>query len=212
VSPLGLVGWWKLDEGAGTIADDASGHRNTGKLSGGAEWGPGKLGRAIRLDGRDARVSIPDSPTLRITGDLTVALWFKKDAVPGDWSRLVGKGDYNNRNYNLWVGAPPHNHAVQWQQWDANQKNVIELHSKYHSEIGKWVHVTGLARGDTALLYIDGKLDSQAKRVGTPQVSPDPVTIGYSGQGIPFSGLIDDVRIYSRALTEPEIQALAAMK
>jgi len=212
ISPQGLVAWWKLDEGAGTIADDASGHGHTGKLSGGADWAQGRLGRAIHLDGRDGHVSIPDAPLLRITGDLTLAFWLKKEAVPSEWARLVGKGDYNNRNYNISLGAAHHKDTLLFQQWDAEKRNVIELVSKYHTEIGKWVHVAGVARGEEAWLYIDGRLDNTSKRTGTPQTSADPVVIGYPGLGLPFAGLIDDVRIYARALSESEVLALASMK
>ncbi|HLY11671.1 MAG TPA: LamG domain-containing protein [Planctomycetota bacterium] len=212
VAPEGLVGWWKLDEGAGSQAEDASGHQSPGRLMGGADWGAGHLGKALHLDGRDGHLSVPDSASLRLTGDLTIAFWFRKDQVPNDWARLVGKGDLNNRNYGVFLGASFHQDHLLFQQWDASKKAVTEVNGKFHTELGKWYHVAAVAKGEDASLYIDGKLDMTLKRKGVPATSADPLILGYPGSMRPFAGMLDDVRIYERALTESEIQALASMK
>jgi hypothetical protein len=47
----GLVGWWKFDEGSGTVAYDSSGNGNDGNLTNGPTWTTGKIGGALSFDG-----------------------------------------------------------------------------------------------------------------------------------------------------------------
>lgn len=213
VSSEGLVGWWKFDEGSGSIAGDSSGKKNHGKLVGDARWVPGHLGQALQFREAGSRVTIPDAPLLRITGDLTIALWFRKDLSPSDWARLVGKGEYGTRNYGLWAGATFHQDQLMFQQWDDARHELFALNSHFHTVIGQWTHAAALVKGEEAYLYVGGVLDvSIHRKAGTPATAPDPVTIGFAGWDAQFSGAIDDVRIYNRALTEPEIQVLSRMK
>jgi len=213
VSPQGLVGWWKLDEPSGTSAEDSSGQKNLGKVSGKAEWVPGHLGRAIKLTGAADRIVVTDAPSLRVTGDLTMSLWFRKDEAPIEWARMVGKGEYGSRNYGLWVGAGFQRDAILFQQWDGQKQKVVEIYSNLGTNTGRWTHVAAVATGEQASLYINGKLDQTVKRtLSPPATGVSPLTIGFAGWGEPFVGALDDVRIYSRALTEAEVEVLATMK
>src|SRR5262245_60540798 len=134
-----LVGHWKLD---GT-ANDGSGSGLHGSLVGGPTWTPGRIGQALQFDGVTDSVSVPDSPALRLTGDLTIAFWMRKDREASDWQRLVGKGDAVARNYGVWewVGAPGH---ILFQQYDASGNAILNLTSAAQVPIGKWTHVTAL--------------------------------------------------------------------
>src|SRR5689334_24697124 len=71
------AGYWPLDEGSGAVTADASPNGNAGTLLGGAAWSTGQngAGTGLRLDGVDDRVSVPDSASLDVTGDITLAAW-----------------------------------------------------------------------------------------------------------------------------------------
>src|SRR2546425_2017089 len=66
---------WKLDEGAGSTAADASGNGNTATLGGGSSWTPGLVGSAVLLDGVSGQLSVPSSPSLNLAGAFSVDPW-----------------------------------------------------------------------------------------------------------------------------------------
>jgi hypothetical protein len=167
------------------------------------------FGKAVRLGGADGQVVIPDDPSLRLTGDLTISVWFRKDEQQVDWARLVGKGDHRLRNYGLFAGGKQQQGVILFQQWEGNLKEVVALQGKTKIEPGKWQHVAATVRGDEVVLYVGGQVDMTGRRTGPPATSPDPVTFGFAGFHQPFPGVIDDVRIYRRALSEQEIATLA---
>src|SRR2546426_9986697 len=82
---------WKLDEGAGSTAADASGNGNTATLGGGSSWTPGLVGSAVLLDGVSGQLSVPSSPSLNLAGAFSVAAWVKPDAAMADFRAVVVK-------------------------------------------------------------------------------------------------------------------------
>jgi hypothetical protein len=71
----------------------------------------------------------------------------------------------------------------------------------------QWHHVAGVYNGSKMDLYVDGKLDASQTASGSLNVSATNVYIGGSPSQS-FNGLVDDVRIYNRALSADEIEAL----
>ena len=78
LSDEGLVGYWSLDDGSGTLAKDNSGNGNDGTLYGSPSWVDGKVGKCIDFDGVDDYVSIADASELNTTNAQTIVLWTKK--------------------------------------------------------------------------------------------------------------------------------------
>ena len=83
-----LVGWWKLDEGGGTTANDSSGNGMNGTLVGGPVWVDGQLKKALQFNGIDQYVEIPHDPSLTVDSEVTVMVWFSAERAIG--GRLVG--------------------------------------------------------------------------------------------------------------------------
>src|SRR2546422_6832193 len=73
------VASWKLDEGAGSTAADASGNGNTATLAGGSSWTPRIVGSVNLMHGDSAQLSVPFSPSLNLAGAFSVAAWVKTD-------------------------------------------------------------------------------------------------------------------------------------
>ena len=202
-----LVVWYTLDDGGGAEAADlAGGHKGT--VVGKASWIGGKLGGALDLDGT-THVIAGDAEDLRLTGDMTIAFWMNKKSPGGDWQRLVGKGDLKLRNYGCWTGGG--SDKLLFQQYNVNGDAVINITTLKAVQIGKWHHVAATVQGAKATLYLDGAKDVEGTRTGAPATSKDPLTLGWADVHAHFSGALDDVRIYKRALSAEEVRDLFEM-
>ena len=80
-----LVGWWRLDEGSGTMAFDSSGNGNDARFEGSPVWAQaGRLGSALKFNGSSDYLAAPDSESLDINGDqLSIAAWINGEDWPG---------------------------------------------------------------------------------------------------------------------------------
>jgi len=86
-----LVGWWKLDDEAGTVAADSSGNGNDGTVYGDAQWITGYVGGALEFDGTDDYVDLPIGPTIASLSDCTVMTWANFSNTGGAWQRLLAQ-------------------------------------------------------------------------------------------------------------------------
>ena len=204
----GLVGWWKFDETQGLNAADSSGNENPGTIRNG-EWGTGTVGGALLLDGSgDSVVTIPVSDMLRATAQgITVAARAFRTAQHN--VALVAHG-YPT----LFFGF--HGSQFKWEiSLDSGRKAVCYADRKYRADLDRWYHIAATYNGWIARLYVDGEEICNDWTWGSIKMPDVPFTIGAyiddDGKIVDeMSGRIDDVRIYSRALSEREIRALAS--
>jgi hypothetical protein len=206
--PAGLVGQWRLDEGAGSTAADSSGLGHTLTLYNGPTWTTGPEGRgALQCDGVNDHGRAADTPALRLAGDFTISFWMKKHAEAADWSRLVGKGDVSLRNYCVWEeyggGA-----RLLVQQYNASGVPVLNLYSTTGLALHTWYHVVVVREGAAVRLYLNGVLDAAGPATGAAATSTHPFTLAYAGYHTFFPGTLDDVRLYHRALSAAEVPQL----
>lgn len=201
----GLVGHWTFDEGEGAIARDVSGHDNHGAVMGNAEWNDGIVGGALKLDGIDDFVTIPNESQFDITGNITVSAWIRVKSFTKQWQAIVTKGD---RAWRLHRASNRNN--VGFACSDLSQKQVGDLLGNKAVADNRWHHVAGILDGSRMTLYVDGVLDASAESSPSISVNDYPVLIGANAQaaGRLFQGWIDDVRIYDRALSVDELRAL----
>jgi len=206
-----LVLEMKFDEGSGNVAMDASGTGNHGNVNGNPQWTNGRAGKALDLDGSGDFAQVPDSPSLRLGIQQTAAAWIKVKANPIDFSRLVGKGNITHRNYGLWRAADG---DLIYQFYSAGsycnfQDNAGPGSDSNIPADSKWYHVAGTYDGTTGRLYINGTEVHSSTCTAIPYITDDPLTIGFVYYHDYFNGTIDEVRVYSRALSGSEIRALA---
>ena len=196
----GLVGYWPFDEGSGKVAKDASGTGNDGKFVGSPKWVTGKFGTAIEFDGTSSYVAVTDNATLDITSDLTIMAWFNPSDVLTS-RRMMSK---NNSIFVI---------------FDFGDPNTLELLVKPNNDfvesqtkdwkIGEWYHFAGTFDGKTLRIYINGQLEGE-QDIGQQIATSDlELWIGADDLGDPnayFPGIIDEVRIYNKTLTETQIK------
>jgi hypothetical protein len=199
-----LIGWWTFDEGAGDQVADLSGKNHRGKLVGSTQWADGKIGGGLQLAGGKSGVEVADAEDLRIAGDLTMAIWVKRTTESGDWVCILGRGTMNERNYGLWLEAG----TRRWMYQQYGGAGPINVWGTKLIEQDQWIHLAVTIEGSLVRVYYNGQLDGQDHRPGPPQTRPAPLGIGLAIYHSGLVGVVDDARLYRRALSAEEIRGL----
>ncbi|MCW1914016.1 putative Ig domain-containing protein [Luteolibacter sp. GHJ8] len=202
-----LRAWWKLDDNTGTAADDFTGRPQDGTISG-AAWATGISGSALNFDGLDDGILVGNSAALTGTGNLTLAAWVKID--PGSplatviQQREAGATGHQGQ-YVLNVNASG---TVNFFIYN-NSAYQFDLTTAGAVNDGQWHHLAAVREGTAGRIYIDGVQAASGSGTAQALVS-HPVAIGYDHRdnNKRFDGLIDDVRIYERALNAAELDGL----
>lgn len=215
LSPIGPLGYWKGDDAdpkAG--AADASGNKRAGVYSAGATVtnevaalkfpNPG----CFKFDGATGMITVPDSPELRIIGDITVSFWLRRTAAHKDWVRLIGKGNGGQRNFGIWQ-PPGDTGQIKFQIYNQAGGSVLDLDSPGGIPLNQWAHVVCVVASNRAQVWINGQVVASGARTGEPGISADPLTFGFAGYHAYYTGQLDDIRLYDRALSGSEIVYLA---
>ena len=203
-----LIGWWKLDETSGLLARDSSGRENHGTLynMAGSEWTSGITDGALEFDGTEDYIAVSNSSSLQLTNALTLTAWIKGDAWgSGSSVNIVArKGEGNPNNYQLAVADGQVSLYL-----DDSDGNGFRGDTVLNT--GQWYHVAATWDGSTVRVYLDGVLDNDPPDSYTSPLATDsrPLYIGGREGADWFDGIIDDVRIYNRALTAVEVAQLA---
>jgi hypothetical protein len=205
-----LMGYWKFDEADGYVAEDSSGYKNDGDVW--ATRATGEFGNALFCDSTASHTIVRDDPTLQFgTSDFSIELWICPTMLAIDSNdarrRFMSKDNYPNTwwNLNLTTDGKPFLEMV-----DANKATCANRPNGAIPQ-NAWTHlvvVVDRANAQTRY-YFNGKLDS-AQDIppafrGPLDAEGGDLSLGSSWQ--PFIGLLDEVKIYRRALTESEIQA-----
>jgi len=199
-SSANLIGWWTFDEGTGEIAVDSSGNGNDGALYG-ATWASGFYGSALEFNGNDAYISTEQS-LLNDLGAFTMAGWVNAASV-GVYASLFGQNDLIEFGFTTENGG-------QLGTWMAGNDWAF-VGADYPFSYPSWHHVAMTGDADRIVIYIDGQEVASDEGGMTSGTSSYDFSIGagvFNATGDPFEGLIDDVWLFGRALSQEEIQAL----
>jgi PKD repeat protein len=205
-----LVGHWRLDDGTGTTAGDSAG-THPGTLRNGAAWTPGRVGQAIRLDGVDDYV---DLGILDVAGSaLTMAAWIRPDGFLTDDGRILSKstGTAEQDHFFMLSTVDSGGYKLRF-RLKAGGSTTTLVASSGALSTGQWVHAAAVYNGSAMILYLNGTEVGRVAKTGALTTGATvPVAIGRNPIAYgAFTGALDDVRLYSRALTVGDIQALIA--
>jgi hypothetical protein len=202
----GLVGWWTFDEGSGNIAADSSGNGNDGTLNGPVEWTTeGKVGGALKFTGPYNYVQIQDSPSLDMTNEITIAAWINPSWTGNNriLQKSSGGGDNQYRLLKEWGD----NMVFHLPGLSPDRLEFVGL-----PPLGEWTHLAATYDGSSMKVYYDGVVAGEMDASGQLGTSDGTLTIGTKHETAPagdeFNGMLDDVRIYNRALSVSEIKQL----
>jgi glucose/arabinose dehydrogenase/fibronectin type 3 domain-containing protein len=200
-APAGLVAGYTFDAGSGTTTADSSGNNNTGTISG-AAWDAGKFGGALKFDGSNDVVKVPSSASLNLSTGLTLAAWVQPTASQQGWRTIMQK-ENDAWFLNASNGSGPLHPAG---GVTANGNDSI-VTGPTASPLHQWTHVAMTYDGATVRLYVNGTQVSTNAKSGTLQQTTNPLSIGgNTPYGEYFGGLLDEVRVYNRALSATEVQ------
>ena len=213
-----LVAHWTFDEGKGdTIKDSASGIE--GKIEGKVSWIEGKHGTALKFDDNGTGIIKVDiDPKLNFGDDFSVVFWAKTTQVRAknaDWwmgGWIINKDLGGQEDVNDWDIANVNGHLVFVTGNPENDKDDL-LVSTDPIDDGKWHHYA-LSRVKTSglnTLYVDGvKNISEEKGPGFHVSNQTAMTIGGhpNGAAHAFAGALDDMAIFTRVITEDEINTI----
>jgi len=210
----GLVGAWLFDEGSGKKVKDVSNKGHDGELIGNAQFDKnGKIGSAISVDGTEAYVMIPNHDDFKFKGDFTIACWFfNNNTPPPDHSGIVTKGYHrpagSGGNSKPWYML----YFLKAGSVDFFLRDTKDVNSRAVGKTlvndGKWHHVVGVKAGNKVKIYIDGKEDGVADAVNAVYGENDQPLVFMVHYDRWLKGLIDDVAIFNKALTEDQISTI----
>jgi len=202
-----LVGHWKFDEGAGTVAADSSGKKHDGTVVS-AIWTTGKLAGALDFGGV-GHVELPCEVLSTVSNEITVTLWqYCGEDAWGVRSAAIWQYAYDGASTEMYIYLPSEKYNVIWK---AAQVDSIEKGVAKSEVIGDWFHwafTKNTATGEMKI-YRNGLPWHSGSGKTTPIPGADcshlwigkrPILLRY-----PYYGLIDDFRIYDRELRESEI-------
>ena len=201
----GLVGAWRFEEASGTVAQDSAGSFH-GTLLGGAARTTGRFGQGLSLPSTGAMVQLPGA-ALNGRGDLTFAAFVKTtDTVGGI---LTGAGTSSDNEFTLYVPAADTLLPFNRGSFQAAAPGLTD---------GTWRHVTWVRRATGQNeIYLDGILRGTATlTAGNLVIATNGLYLGQEQDSIgggfdpnqALVGAMDEVALWSRALTPAEIQTL----
>lgn len=208
----GLVGYWKLDEGTGTSAADASVNAITAlTLTNGPLWTTGRIGSGIDFDGTNDYATTADTATLDFAdGEVfTVTGWFNRDTFTTADQVFAKQANSFDAGYGMYIDTTD---QIYFTVYDGTDLYSLETASGLIIATG-WHHFAAVWGDTTAALYVDGVLVSTtpAGTIGNigSLANANPFRIGASADGSqPFDGKIDEIRVYDRVLSPSEITDL----
>ena len=206
-----FIAWWKLDEVKDGNIVDSSGNGLNGKLVGDARIvSDPERGNVVSLDGNGDYVDCGDNPAFDIVGSITLSCWAKANKFDKDWQAIVSKGDTSWR-----LQRAADSNSIEFACTGATTSDPDlsrwgSIYGKADANDGRWHHIAGVYDGTKVHLYVDGKLDNSEEAAGLINTSDFSVLIGESAEEKErfWNGLIDDVRIYSYALSPEEVRML----
>jgi hypothetical protein len=190
------------------FVEDSSGQGHHGQARGGVSVVEGKIGDGAYSFGGTTSdfVEIGTWNPSDGTNRLTVACWVKWKGTGNTWQGVIGKRDAWNAMDNYWhLECTLNGDAIYFQSWDAGQV----ASGGWSSHIDTWTHLVATFDGTRCILYINGE-PAASGNFRFAQKPDSTLVIGSSeaNGGNPWSGLIDDVKIYNYALTPAEASSI----
>jgi len=195
-----LVAHWSFNEGKGSVLVDRSGNGNDGVIHG-AFYVPGLEGTALSFDGINDHVSVPFSDSLSMDGAFSVEAWYLPEST-GKGNPILIKGNSNTQPRDYGLGQNAYAEARFSSTHGSGWNEFCDAPHGFLDQDG-WNHIVGVYDGgSTASIYLNGELRDEQTWYS---ISTSQYGIEIGGWSSFMEGLVDEIRIYRRALTAEEI-------
>jgi hypothetical protein len=198
----GVKASWHFDEGSGNTAYDTSGNGNNGTLQNGPTWVDGKFGEALSFDGVDDYVDCGNNQSLNITEAITAEALVYQESLSSGQAGIVEKSITSG--YTGWALIQS---SSFYTAFIADTSGTL-IGLSTSAVTGQWVHLAVVKDSSKMYLYKNGVLANSKNFTTAIKSNTQTVKIGkyaYWSANNMFKGLIDEVRIYNRALISDEI-------
>ncbi|MEE2641628.1 MAG: DUF1553 domain-containing protein [Planctomycetota bacterium] len=208
--PGGLGFHWTLDEKKGkTVSDSVDGKRK-GTIRGKQLFQPGKIGKAIELDG-GSHIDFGPVNSFEKDSQFTLAAWIKWNRKDGAvFSKMTNGGNFRGYDF-LISGGHMEFHLIN--SWPGN---ALKVRCKQKIKENQWQHLCltydGSGKAAGVKIYYDGvnqAWDIQQNGLTGTTITDAPFLVGQRHRSAPLKGLLDDLRVYNRNLSEAEVKTLA---
>jgi hypothetical protein len=206
--PSGMVAWYPAEANANDIK---GGNNGTPRVS--TTYAAGKVGQAFQFStfngSASTQVNVADSPSLRLTNGLTIDAWINPNAPGVADNPILVKGNLSSANSQpysiLFVNAGASDNRIIFRVGNASTFDSVVSNSNIL--LNTYTHVAVTYDGTTMSIYVNGSLDAfKTTTIGTLNQNSLPLAIG--GGAADFSGAVDELEIYNRALSQTEIQSV----
>ena len=202
-----LIGWWKFNEGLGTIALDSSGYGNNGTLIGSPIWVSGLTrGKSLQFNGSNY-VNIPFGKNFTPNA-MTISSWFNISSFSSVNPRIIANDhtDSDGKGFQLMINNGGTNGF-----FDVGCSGGTGTASWTHTiSLNTWYHYVGTYNGNSVVAYINGASVGSGSTSGQLIAATNNFSIGYNPSygGDYVTGTINNIRLYNRALSQNEILIL----
>lgn len=205
-SRQGLIGYWPMNEGAGTKAEDMSGNGSHGNFSGSPAWVSGKRSNALSFGGGSDHLIVSDQPVLGNMAQLTISSWVKFNQLPsvtGNTATIVSKRHSGAPWYSYHLTVSNADNKIGFQVVNSSFAPV-HLPGNTALQASVWYQITATYDGSNMHIYVNGVLDDQyaVTQSGTVFDSDGNFDINYNSR---LNGVMDDFRLYNRGLSATEV-------
>ena len=210
----GLMGYWNMDGSSinwtTNKVTDVSGTGNTGQMismSTSTSPIPGKIGQALRFDGTGY---IDIGNVGAYTSNFSISLWLKQNVTPAAEASVIEKRNAQTAGWA--IGISSSNNLI-WRTFNGGgQFNITGNGGGFTMANAVWYHVVIVHTSGSATIYVNGVDRTLTHSITDPAADTTATRIAFqNGGSTKFNGLIDDVRVYNRALSVQEVKDLYAL-
>jgi glucose/arabinose dehydrogenase len=200
-TPEGLVGAWAFSEGVGSSTADASGNGNVASIQGASWSAAGRYGGALSFNGASV-VRVESAPELDLGAQMTLSAWVRPTAAMSGWRTIV------QRQPDSYFLAASSDGPMRPGGGATTGGNTDVVMAPSANPLDAWTHLALTYDGSAMRLFVNGVLVATRSAGGALKTSTNPLWIGGNQPyGEYFTGLIDEVRVYNRALSVAELQS-----
>lgn len=225
----GLVAWWKFDEGGGNKTVEAANGAEQ-LIQGNFRFVNGSAGSALKFDGFTTRVVWPAEQAPELGDTFTIEAWVALGAYPWNWCPIVSQAEFGKSGYYFGIDSQGRFGLClkadgKWIvcQSQIPQQRKETVGPKVHLDLRTWYHLAGVYDSESGIMiYLNGKAVGTSVASGKVEFAPETnLLIGRNHKkmspthpvrsfathpsGYSFEGVMDEIKIYNRALDAGEI-------
>ena len=204
--PPNMAAWYPGDNNSRDIAGG-----NNGSLQNGTTFAPGKVGQAFSFDGTDDQIVVPNNANQNGGTQITIDAWINLSASLHGQPIAQKRSASNVGGYTFETTHSPFgpDNGLQWAIMINGSYHIVQTPANVLT-LGTFQHVAATYDGAMMRIYVDGVEKGNMAASGTIDPRTDPLVIGRNvpNLSLDWHGLIDELELFNRALSQPEIATI----